>query len=209
MTFISGLGLRIGIASWITLVGAVNCASAQDSEGATIYKEQCAICHENPGKTRAQPLAALRMMSPENIVLALESGRMKDQGSLLSPQQKRAVAEFLAGKPLGQEKSAPAAVVQCPASKTPFAPSAADWNGWGADLTNARFQPADRAGLTADQVPRLKLKWAFAFPNAPLSWGPATVVGGRIFVPSANRQEYSLDAATGCQYWSFQADTPA
>jgi polyvinyl alcohol dehydrogenase (cytochrome) len=212
MTFISGLRPGIGIAGCIILLVscAVSNAVAQDSEGATIYKEQCALCHDNSAKTRAQPLAALRMMSPENIVLALESGRMKDQGSLLSPQQKRAVAEFLAGKPLGQEKStAVPAVTQCAASKAPFAPSAADWNGWGADLTNARFQPADRARLTADQVPKLKLKWAFTFPNAPLSWGPATVVGGRIFVPSANRQVYSLDANTGCQYWTFQADTPA
>jgi polyvinyl alcohol dehydrogenase (cytochrome) len=212
MTFISELKLRIGIAGCIILLVscAVTSAAAQDSEGAAIYKGQCALCHDNSAKTRAQPLAALRMMSPENIVLSLESGRMKDQGSLLSPEQKRAVAEFLAGKPLGQEKSTQApAVTQCAASKTPFASSAADWNGWGADLTNARFQPADHAGLTADQVPRLKLKWAFAFPNAPLSWGPATVVGGRIFVPSANRQVYSLDTNTGCQYWTFQAETPA
>ena len=185
MTFISGLRLRIGIAGCIILFAcwAASPAAAQDSEGATNYKQQCALCHDNSAQTRAQPLTALRMMSPENIVLALESGRMRDQGSLLSPEQKRAVAEFLAGKPLGQEKSAQApAATQCAASKTPFAPSATDWNGWGADLTNARFQTANRAGLSADQVPRLKLKWAFAFPNAPLSWGPATVVGGRIFV---------------------------
>ncbi|HST27829.1 MAG TPA: hypothetical protein VLK26_05610, partial [Rudaea sp.] len=34
------------------------------------------------------------------------------------------------------------------------------WNGWGVDMSNARFQTAKNAGLTAAQVPNLKLKWA-------------------------------------------------
>jgi len=33
------------------------------------------------------------------------------------------------------------------------------WNGWGADLGNSRFQPAEMAGLTRDRVPSLRLKW--------------------------------------------------
>ena len=180
---------------------------AQQPDGAAIYKEQCAVCHENSAKTRAQSPAALRLMSPENILRALESGRMKDQGSLLSGEEKRAVAQYLAGKPFGQDAQPAAAV--CPSAKTPFAPASTDWNGWGADLNNARFQPGERAALSADQVPKLKLKWAFAFPGAPLSWGQPTVVGGRIFVPSFNRQVYSLDAKTGCQYWVYESESPA
>jgi len=40
------------------------------------------------------------------------------------------------------------------------------WNGWGNDpTTNSRFQTAKAAGLTAAQVPQLKLKWAFGFPG--------------------------------------------
>src|SRR5215813_14283853 len=181
---------------------------AQQPDGAAIYKEQCAVCHENSAKTRAQSPAALRLMSPENILRALETGRMKDQGSLLSDAEKRAVSTYLAGSPFGQNNSQPATAV-CPASKTAFAPAGTDWNGWGADLNNTRFQPGERAALSADQVPKLKLKWAFAFPNAPLSWGPATVVGRRIFVPSANRLVYSLDANTGCQYWAYEGEAPA
>jgi polyvinyl alcohol dehydrogenase (cytochrome) len=180
---------------------------AQESEGAVIYKQQCALCHDNSAKTRAPSPAALKLMSPENVVRALETGRMKDQGMILSAPQKRIIAEFLTGKSFGQDVQ-PAPANAC-ANKTAFSPTNVDWNGWGADLNNARFQPADRAGLSADQVPRLKLKWAFAFPNAPLSWGQPTVVSGRIFVPSANRLIYSLDAATGCQYWSYELEFPA
>src|SRR5260370_11808896 len=111
---------------------------AQQPDGGAIYKEQCAVCHENSAKTRAQSPAALRLMSPENILRALESGRMKDQGSLLSAEEKRAVAQYLAGKPFGQDAQPAAAV--CPSAKTPFAPASTDWNGWGADLSKPRFQ---------------------------------------------------------------------
>src|SRR5262249_39438594 len=88
----------------IVVLCAASWAMAQEPEGAVIYKQQCALCHENPAKTRAQPLAALRLMSPENIVRSLESGRMKDQGTLLTAEQKRAVAEFLTGRPFGHDK---------------------------------------------------------------------------------------------------------
>jgi polyvinyl alcohol dehydrogenase (cytochrome) len=39
------------------------------------------------------------------------------------------------------------------------------WNGWGAAVTNTRFQAADQAKLSASDVPKLKLKWAFGIPN--------------------------------------------
>jgi polyvinyl alcohol dehydrogenase (cytochrome) len=191
----------------IVLSGALNSASAQEPSGADLYKQQCALCHENSSKTRAPSPAAMRLMSPENVLRSLEIGRMKDQGALITPAQRRILAEYLTGKPLGQTTQSPNAGL-C-TGKVELSPSGADWNGWSSDVTNTRFQPSDRAGLTADQVPHLKLKWAFAFPNAPLSWGQPTVFGGRIFVPSVNRNVYSLDAKSGCQYWSFETDAPA
>jgi len=73
-------------------------------------------------------------------------------------------------------------------------------------VTNARFQPAGAAGLTADQVPHLTLKWAFGFPDATSAWAQPTVAGGRVFVGSQNGTVYALDAKTGCIYWFFSAD---
>jgi polyvinyl alcohol dehydrogenase (cytochrome) len=183
-------------------------ALAQEPDGPTLYKVFCAKCHDVSGPNRAPSPAAMRMMSPENVVRALESGRMKEQGEVLTPAQKRTIAEFLTGKRVGEAGPAGNAF-KCADTKAAISFSDADWNGWGADLANTRYQPASNAGLTADQVPRLKLKWAFAFPNAPISWGQPTVVGGRIFVPSANRIVYSLDAKSGCQYWTFETDAPA
>jgi polyvinyl alcohol dehydrogenase (cytochrome) len=181
---------------WAVFFLGVACLAA-DPDGAAIYKQRCAMCHDRSAETRAPAPAALRQMPAENIVRALESGLMKDQGAALSAAEKRGVAEFLAGK-TGMARSNGCAAAS-------FSMTGAQWNGWGADLSNTRYQPA---GLTAAQVPGLKLKWAFAFPGTFVSNGPPVVVGGRVFVPSANRTIYSLDANSGCEYWSFQAEAP-
>src|SRR5260370_6920941 len=105
----------------IALLSASPSALAQEPDGAALYKRQCALCHENPGQTRAPGPTAMRLMSPENIVRALESGRMKDQGRLLTPSQKRLIADFLTGKTFGQTRHASQGA--CPEAKGPFSPS--------------------------------------------------------------------------------------
>ncbi len=62
------------------------------------------------------------------------------------------------------------------------------------------------AGLSAADVPNLKLKWAFGFPAAEIMWGQPTVAAGRVFIGVDTGAVYSLDAATGCVHWSFQAE---
>jgi polyvinyl alcohol dehydrogenase (cytochrome) len=180
------------------------CAQAPD--GAALYKDHCALCHDRSAETRAPAPTALREMSPENIVHALESGVMQEQGRALAALQKRTVAEFLTGKTIGQ--AGPEAKPNlCQASVNAFR-DGANWNGWGADLANTRFQPAAKAGLDATEVPKLKLQWAFAFPNTFAANGQPTVVDGRIFVPSANRKVYALNALSGCEYWSIETQAP-
>ena len=56
----------------------------------------------------------------------------------------------------------------CPTASATFIDplSAPHWNGWGVDPAQHRFQPPEMAQLAADDVPHLKLKWAFGFPGA-------------------------------------------
>ena len=92
---------------------------------------------------------------------------------------------------------------KCSGTPKPFVPGAGDWNGWGVDASGSRFQPAP--GIAAADVPKLKLKWAFAFPGPVNQRNQAqpVIVGGRVFVGSASGTVFSLDAATGCTYWSY------
>ena len=86
-------------------------------------------------------------------------------------------------------------------------PSASpSWNGWGVDASNARFQPAKAAQLPANQITKLKLKWAFGFPGVRSVLGQPSVVGGRVFLGVDTGSVYVLDAASGCLYWSYQAE---
>ena len=80
------------------------------------------------------------------------------------------------------------------------------WNGWGPDESNTRFQPAPAAQIPADQVTKLKVKWAFGFPVVKAVLGAPVIAAGRVFTGVDSGHLYSLDAATGCLYWSFQAD---
>ena len=48
------------------------------------------------------------------------------------------------------------------------------------------------------------MKWAFGFPKGVTNNSQPTVVSGRVFASGDNGYTYSLDAKTGCVYWSFQ-----
>ena len=62
----------------------------------------------------------------------------------------------------------------------------------------------DRRAAHRHRRPKLKLKWAFGFPKGVTNNAQPTIVSGRVFVASDNGYTYSLDARTGCVYWSFQ-----
>jgi polyvinyl alcohol dehydrogenase (cytochrome) len=93
----------------------------------------------------------------------------------------------------------------CTGSPKPFTPGLGDWNGWGVDHTNSRFQP--QPGLTAADIPKLKVKWALGFGGLGDTRNQAqpVLVGGRVFVGSFSGRVYSLDAVTGCIYWTYDA----
>ena len=93
----------------------------------------------------------------------------------------------------------------CPTSR-PIDLAAPAWNGWGPDASNARFQSENAAQIPAARVPQLKLKWAFGFPGVKSVMGAPVVAGGRVFLGVDTGEVYSLDAATGCEYWVFKAD---
>jgi polyvinyl alcohol dehydrogenase (cytochrome) len=144
-------------------------------------------------------------MTPERILEALSTGKMKTQAEGLSEPQMRRVAEFMSGRPVGSSGAGDASKMTNRCASNPTITNLnPGWIGWGLDNANTRFQSAQGAGLTAAQVPNLKLKWAFGFPTGETSSSQPTIAGGRVFVGSDNGYIYSLDAATGCVYWSFE-----
>lgn len=183
---------------------AAGCVMAQD--GASLYKQNCAACHDG-GMDRAPTREALRGLSADRVLAAMESGPMISMASRRTAEERRTIAEFITGKKLtGVLETKPRPEAMCEGRPAASLGEGPMWLGWGGGgINNTRFQDGDRAGLSADQVPRLKVKWAFGFPGDQSANAQPTLAGGRVFVGSAGGTVYSLSAATGCIYWYFDA----
>ncbi len=180
--------------------------------GQRLYALRCAACHDN-ASDRTPPRDVIAKNTPAFIFAALSSGVMQPMAAGLSEDEMKAIALYLspvsgsrgsAGDPNvnaiwgASSAGMPLDGPKCTKPAPPVELAAADqWNGWSPDKDNARFQK--QPGLSASEVPRLKLKWVFRYPGSKN--GQATVIGGRLFVTSMSGAIYALDAATGCVYW--------
>lgn len=172
--------------------------------GAQVFRDRCAGCHNGAADSRAPSLDALRARTPQTVLEALVNGAMRTQGSRLTGAERRAVAEFVTGRTLdgdvtGASKRVCNVVTTIPPTTT------GGWRSWSPATDNTRFQSAAAARLTAADIPKLTLLWAFGFPDASSSWAQPTVANGRVYVGSQNGTVYALNAALGCVYWTFAA----
>ncbi len=187
---------------------AVTCAMGQrqsESTGTHLFNNNCANCHGNPNVANAPSPETLKQMTPEQVYEVITNGVMKPMAAKLTDQERREISEYLGGRKIdtrevGAAKNMPN---RCSVNSPIHDLNGPAWNGWGVDNSNSRFQSREGANLSAGQVSRLKLKWAFGFPNATAMYAE-TVVDGNVFVSSNAGYLYSLDAETGCVHWSFK-----
>ncbi len=178
-------------------------------------------------KKEAMSQDMLKQLTPEKLYESMTTGSMQKHADAakLTDDQRVAIAEWVSGRRLGStEKGGANTMSNMCATHPPVANlTAPSWNGWSPDMTkNNRFQPAKvagglgpkesgptdelrRHGFSPAAVARLELKWAFGLPWTSSAYGQPTVVDGRVFIGSDSGYLYSLDAATGCVHWSFQA----
>jgi polyvinyl alcohol dehydrogenase (cytochrome) len=189
------------VCAFILLVGTA--ARAQD--GAAIYKERCSTCH-NSAAPRVPPEGTLRALNLMQVLAALQTGAMKSVGDTLTAQERYAVALYL-GAAAPKATPMPASAF-CPKNAPPLRFSTSDpaWTGWSPSVNNWRLQDSTGASLTAGDVPKLKLKWAFSLGDEISARSQPAVAGGRIFFGTANGDVYSLDAHTGCIYWTTKIE---
>jgi len=164
--------------------------------GEKLYQQKCASCHDTPsGRTPAK--ATIAANTPTFIVSALLEGVMRPMAAGMAPHDIASVAAYLSTRKDGGLDAGALEAPACKDKPAPFSLDGPSWNGWGAALTQDRFQA--KPGFKAADAPKLKLKWAFAYAGSRN--GQATVAGGRIFLTSASGAVYSLNAKTGCVYW--------
>ena len=173
--------------------------------GIYAFTGHCASCHDT-GKDGARDRYALNRHTPEEVLASITTGSMAQYAKTMSEFEKLVVAVYVGGRPLGAAAAGDASQMKNRCESRPaFAPlKGSEWNGWGFDSANSRYQTSP--GLTADDAPKLALKWAFGFPSGNSAYGQPTVAGGRVFVGADTGFLYALDAASGCIYWSFRAN---
>jgi polyvinyl alcohol dehydrogenase (cytochrome) len=177
---------------------------ASPPNGEDLYKTTCASCHAQVAAGQNVPgTEALRQLTPEAIVTAMTYGRMTVQAISLSDDERRAVAEFITGRKIVPPPP-PVVVNRCTSSPAVTNPNAGpSWNGWGNGASNTRY--AKNGGLTAADLPRLKLKWAFGYAGVDAARAQPAIAGGRMFVASENAEIHALDPKTGCTHWTVRA----
>jgi len=175
------------------------------SEGEKHFQVFCSSCHLG-AMLEAPKLEALRLYPPSRIVEALESGVMSTIGLSMSKQDKQNVAFYLTGELA--EDNRQETHFSCPDKKvsTPKLNIAASWNGWGAEQANTRYQQYETE-ITPKNVQDLKLKWAFAFPQATRVRAQPVVTPQMTYIGSQEGIVYALDTETGCAHWQYQAES--
>jgi polyvinyl alcohol dehydrogenase (cytochrome) len=179
--------------------------SGATSVGSELFARACATCHQAGNNERAPSLQALRELTPEAILTALTTGRMAVQAQQLSPADRVVVAEFAAGRAVSAIAAVSGGQCETATAKVSFEASFNEpsWNGWGGAPGSVRY--AKDGGITAVQVPRLKLAWAFGFPRALSARAQPTVIGDWLFTASDTGDVFALDAKTGCTRWTYTA----
>lgn len=194
----------------LALAGLAACSPAMDDDAAftaesgqavraeALYAQQCASCHDSEG-TGAPTRAALEGLSPAVILASLDSGVMQTQGAQISRVDKIILAQHLGDEAAGSEVPVEYCAGELQFSGRPL------WDRWGAEPRNTRFQTAEAAGITATDLPRLELAWAFGFPGAQRARSQTAVTQEAIFTGSQSGRVYALDTETGCAWWTYEA----
>ena len=176
---------------------------ADGPDSAALYQHRCAMCHDHPeGRTPSRDTIA--GLAPQDVIFDLTFGVMQPQGLGLSAEEIAAIAALVTGNASMPGAQPNPEANRCADAAQPIRVDGAAWNGWGRDVVNSRYQP--QPGIQLEDVPKLKVKWAFAYPG-PLVGAQPTIMGDRLYVTSTTGLLYSLNAQTGCTYWKFQAES--
>ena len=185
-------------------IPAKSVAALETVDGATLYRAHCAGCHDGAGAV-VRYGKTFKLMRPETVMAAM-AGVMAEQARPLTMDQRAALAEFVTNRKLGTASGTPAPVMCAERQKRYDFNRPPPFTGGGMNAGNTRMTPPGAARLTAADLPRLTLKWAFAFPGATRARAQPAIGGGAVYVGSEDGTVYALDEDSGCMRWNFRAD---
>ena len=173
--------------------------------GIYAFTGRCASCHDTR-KDGAPDRYALNRRTPEEVLASMTTGSMAQYAHGLTEYEKRVVAVYVGGRPLGSAASRRRVADEEPLREPSAFPAVTGRRVERMGIRHCELALSDRSCAWLRRTcPKLTLKWAFGFPNGNSAYGQPVVVGGRVFVGADTGFVYALDAASGCIYWSFRA----
>ena len=133
----------------VIAMAALSPVYAAVDPGLAIYQEHCSQCHEG-NVPRAPHNIVFNMSQPEDILLALNEGVMKQQAAELTAQQRLQVANYLAGA--DDTSNIDRSMPMCASPPELAEANSLSVSSWGIDERNHRFVNASTAGLDKDNV---------------------------------------------------------
>jgi len=170
--------------------------------GKKVFYASCQACHKDSAGMIAPGVSVLSSMTPRAILASLNNGKMRQQATNLSGEERKAVAEWLTNTEL-KENDFPKNAY------TYFSLNSAglfDQSGWGGDKEGTGFRNTERAGISVSNIQSLQLKWAFAFPDATIIRSKPAVVGDWLIVGSQFGDVFAISQKTGKLGWKFTAN---
>src|SRR5687768_16606366 len=114
-----------------------------NARGEVVYQQTCAVCHD-ARVPRAPDPYILRTMPPSAIYRALTTGAMRTQAQSLTDEDRRAVAEYLAGRALSAASQLEPPKCSADAARFDYEETPIN-SEWGMDAFNTRHVPSAEA----------------------------------------------------------------
>lgn len=172
--------------------------------GKQVFISTCATCHKDSAGSLAPAPDLLGGMSARSVLAALDKGKMRLQAEKLTEDQRSAVAQYITNKVL-KENSIPKEIY------TTFSIAEQrnkqyDQSGWGGNPEGTGYRTAAQADINTSNIGKLKLKWAFAFPDATQTRSKPALIGDWLFMGSEFGEVYAINTQTGRPAWNFTAN---
>ncbi|HLY70563.1 MAG TPA: PQQ-binding-like beta-propeller repeat protein [Puia sp.] len=176
-------------------------ADTVSPSGKKVFDTHCQTCHKDSGIALAPDITILSAMTPKAIFAALNNGKMRVQGALLNEADRKAVSEWLS-----QNEIKTTGFPEDAFAPFSIAPNKFDYSGWGGNKEGTGYRTTEQAGISTANLSSLRLKWAFAFPDATVIRSKPACVGDWIIVGGQFGELMAIHKNSGKIGWVFNAN---
>jgi polyvinyl alcohol dehydrogenase (cytochrome) len=176
-------------------------ADTVSPSGRKVFDTYCKACHKDSGIALAPDYAILSTMTPKAIFAALTNGKMRAQGTTLSEADRKSVSEWITQTEIKTNQFPKDAFTHFSIAANKF-----DHSGWGGNKEGTGYRTTEQAGISVANLSSLKLKWAFAFPDATVIRSKPACVGDWIIVGGQYGELFAINKSSGKLGWIFNAN---